>query len=262
MALKKVGDHCHKIQKSESKKGNVSLNCESVDQLHLRFIFLRSFQITTSHRGKKEQISGFLQTNWWRNESLMKTAVRFRSLTEKIPTCFVFSTSSGTKASWNLTLCRTWSKTERSRPCPTTSSCSTSSSRSPNNVQRIGWVEETSEQGLVYVCVHIYVCVCDGTRSHSRMPLSPAVVHHSVWERAEPERRLGPVVPRRRDSTVMSSGTFPKSAYRRRNLEKKLVMIITSGIRWISVYSYRTMLSNRGIVQVQHMHAGVGPARL
>lgn len=112
----------------------------------------------SSHRIKEWILDENSWEDYWENSNL---------------TGFVFTTSSGTKASWNLTLCRTWSKTGRSRPCPTTSSSSTSSSRSLNNSQRTVWVEETSEQGLVYVCAYICVCVCDGIEDASFSSCGP-----------------------------------------------------------------------------------------
>lgn len=71
---------------------------------------------------------------------------------ETKPTLFAV-TVSGTRASGRPALCRTWSRTGRSRPCHTTSSCFTSNSKSPNNLQWDSCVD-------VRLCVRLTLCVC------------------------------------------------------------------------------------------------------
>ena len=184
-------------------------------------------------------------------------------------------TSSGTRASWNHTLCRTWSRTEQSRPCRTTSSSSTSNSKSPNNPLWDCWDEETSDQGhascvcvCVYMCIWVCVCVCvcvcacvcacvralKQWDAHSRMPPAPppAVVHHYLGEEPELDARRSSesscATERRADVTktwfLCNLALFLPAEAMCRRKTKAMMIIIMSVIEWISVYSHRTMLSN------------------
>lgn len=101
------------------------------------------------------------------------------------------------------------------------------------------------------MCVHIYVCVCVW-RHWGCLFLQ---LWSTILSENQPSLKGGSVKRCRGADTRrwcnLALFQTAESAYKRRNLEEKFVMIITSGITWISVYSYRTMLSNWGIVPVQ-----------
>lgn len=168
------------------------------------------------------------------------------------------SRASGTRASWKPALCRTWSRTGQSRPCRTTSSSSTSSSKSLNN---LGWIcgdGGTAKQGRasVYVCVCVYMymaclCVCERVREKAGRLLasSSTISLRKTW--AELTWGIGQIKLCDGQSEDVIWHFLPRLKPRvgrkkkKKENGKKSTMIM-SMIEQISVYSHRTMLSKWG----------------
>lgn len=91
---------------------------------------------------------------------------------------FRWFTLSGMRAKGRAALCRTWSRTEQSLPCHTTSSSFTSNSKFPNKLQRDFGNGGTQQHVWVCMCV----CVC-GKDVEGRLKDSLAVALHLSEEK-------------------------------------------------------------------------------